>query len=150
MTDKEKTEKMNELMNKISFALKDATLAQGFEIICKRIAELEKQNDCYKALESHYEEIEEDAKIIAKENEELKAKLYSDSKNVFAELNDETARSNAELLDLVEDLKAQIEKMKCCGNCINRGLNKDDFSFPCCDCKYWRKIKENDYWVLEK
>lgn len=34
----------NELMNKISFALKDATLAQGFEIICKRITELEKEN----------------------------------------------------------------------------------------------------------
>lgn len=39
-----KTEKLNELMNRISFALKDATLAQGFEIICKRIAELEKEN----------------------------------------------------------------------------------------------------------
>lgn len=35
--------------------------------------ELEKQLDCYKALESHYEEIEEDAKAIAKENEELKS-----------------------------------------------------------------------------
>lgn len=38
----------------------------------ERIAELEKENDCYKALESHYDEIEEDAKAIAKENEELK------------------------------------------------------------------------------
>lgn len=38
-------EKLNDLMNKISFALKDATLAQGFEIICKRIAELEKENE---------------------------------------------------------------------------------------------------------
>lgn len=52
MTDEEKAEmyakrkeKINELMNKISFALKDATLAQGFEIICKRIAELEKENE---------------------------------------------------------------------------------------------------------
>lgn len=38
-------EKLNDLMNKISFALKDATLAQGFEIICKRISELEKENE---------------------------------------------------------------------------------------------------------
>ena len=45
MTKAEKKEKMNELMNKISFALKDAALAQGFEIICKRIAELEKENE---------------------------------------------------------------------------------------------------------
>lgn len=43
-----KTEKLNELMNKISFALKDATLQQGFEIICKRIAELEKENESLK------------------------------------------------------------------------------------------------------
>ena len=40
-----KEEKLNDLMNKISFALKDATLAQGFEIICKRISELEKENE---------------------------------------------------------------------------------------------------------
>ena len=40
-----KEEKLNDLMNKISFALKDATLAQGFEIICKRISELEEENE---------------------------------------------------------------------------------------------------------
>lgn len=38
-------EKLNDLKNKISFALKDATLAQGFEIICNRISELEKENE---------------------------------------------------------------------------------------------------------
>lgn len=36
-------ERMNELMNRISLELKDAKLQQGFEIICKRIAELEKE-----------------------------------------------------------------------------------------------------------
>lgn len=40
-----KTEKLNDLKNRISFALKDATLQQGFEIICKRIEELEKENE---------------------------------------------------------------------------------------------------------
>lgn len=40
-----KTEKLNDLKNRIIFALKDATLQQGFEIICKRIAELEKGNE---------------------------------------------------------------------------------------------------------
>lgn len=98
-----KTEKLNDLKNRISFALKDATLQQGFEIICKRIAELEKENEdlkkqisCYKAFESHYDEIEEDAKAIAKENAEL---------------------------------KAQIERMKCCENCesvlIMKGVIKN-------------------------
>lgn len=77
-----KTEKLNDLKNRISFALKDATLQQGFEIICKRIALLEKENEdlkkqisCYKAFESHYDEIEEDAKAIAKENEDLKNQI---------------------------------------------------------------------------
>lgn len=48
----------------------------------KRIFELEKENedlkkqiDCYKAFESHYDEIEEDAKAIAKENEDLKNQI---------------------------------------------------------------------------
>lgn len=77
-----KNGKTKRLENRISFALKDATLQQGFEIICKRIAELEKENedlkkqiDCYKAFESHYDEIEEDAKAIAKENEDLKNQI---------------------------------------------------------------------------
>ena len=98
MTDTEKKEKLNDLKNRISFALKDAALQQGFEIICKRIAELEKENedlkkqiDCYKAFESHYDEIEEDAKAIAEENEEL---------------------------------KAQIERMKCCENCEYENFEK--------------------------
>ena len=74
----------DEMKDKISLSLKDANLQQGFEIICKRIAELEKENEGLKAFESHCDEIEEDAKAIAEENEEL---------------------------------KAQIERMKCCGNC---------------------------------
>lgn len=45
MTEAKRKEKINELMNKISLSLKDATLQQGFEIICKRIAELEKENE---------------------------------------------------------------------------------------------------------
>lgn len=39
-----KEEKLKNLMNRISLALKDATLQEGFEIICKRIAELKKEN----------------------------------------------------------------------------------------------------------
>lgn len=48
----------------------------------KRIFELEKENedlkkqiDCYKAFESHFDEIEEDAKAIAEENEDLKNQI---------------------------------------------------------------------------
>ena len=41
----------------------------------RRIAELEEENEGLKAFESHCDEIEEDAKAIAKENAELKEKL---------------------------------------------------------------------------
>ena len=48
----------------------------------KRIFELEKENedlkkeiDCYKSLECHFDEIEEDAKAIAEENEDLKNQI---------------------------------------------------------------------------
>lgn len=45
MTEAKRKEKINELMNKISLSLKDANLQQGFEIICNRISELEKENE---------------------------------------------------------------------------------------------------------
>ena len=53
MTDEEKAEECadwikqkqkDEMKNKISMALKDPVLQQGFEIICKNLAELEKEN----------------------------------------------------------------------------------------------------------
>ena len=38
-----KDEMKDEMKNKISMALKDPVLQQGFEIICKNLAELEKE-----------------------------------------------------------------------------------------------------------
>ena len=74
-----KTEKLNDLKNRISFALKDATLQQGFEIICKRIAELEKENADLKAEiglneVTIQEQLKERVKVI-KENEDLKKQI---------------------------------------------------------------------------
>ena len=39
----------DEMKDKISMALKDSVLQQGFEIICKNLAELEKENTLQKA-----------------------------------------------------------------------------------------------------
>ena len=83
-----KTEKLNDLKNRISFALKDATLQQGFEIICKRIAELEK------------------------ENEDLKNEIGLNEVTIQEQLED-----RVKVIKENEELKAQIEQMKCCGNC---------------------------------
>ena len=40
-----KEEKKDEMKNRISMALRDPILQQGFEIICKNLAELEKENE---------------------------------------------------------------------------------------------------------
>lgn len=44
----------DEMKNKISMALKDPTLQQGFEIICKGITDLEKENAELKGLVNQY------------------------------------------------------------------------------------------------
>lgn len=66
MTDEEKKE--------IKYRLSDIGAKVG-ELALEYIAELEEENEGLKAFESHCDEIEEDAKAIAKENAELKEKL---------------------------------------------------------------------------
>ena len=46
---------------------------------------------------------------LREENEQLKNKLYHDKRNVFAELNDDTAHSNEMLLLELADAKEIIE-----------------------------------------
>lgn len=70
-------EKENEDL-KAEIGLNEATIQDQLEDrikVIKENADLKKQIDCYKAFESHYDEIEEDAKAIAKENEELKEQI---------------------------------------------------------------------------
>lgn len=70
-------EKENEDL-KAEIGLNEATIQEQLEDrvkVIKENEELKKQIDCYKAFESHYDEIEEDAKAIAKENEELKKQI---------------------------------------------------------------------------
>lgn len=101
-----KTKKLNDLKNRISFALKDATLAQGFEIICKRIAELEKGNeelvDKKTALEKRIFELE-------KENADLKAEIGLNEVTIQEQL-----KERVKVIKENEELKKQIEQMKCC------------------------------------
>ena len=63
---------------KAEIGLNEATIQDQLKDRVKVIKEnedLKKQIDCYKAFESHFDEIEEDAKAIAEENEELKAQI---------------------------------------------------------------------------
>ena len=68
----------DELKNRISMALKDPILQQGFEIICKENAELEKENV---RLESQVEQLQ---KINSEQKEKLK-------KNRIALIQERTA-----------------------------------------------------------
>ena len=90
-----KTEKLNDLKNRISFALKDATLQHGFEIICKRISELEK------------------------ENADLKAEIGLNEATIQDQLED-----RIKIIKENEELKKQIEQMKCCENCEYENFEK--------------------------
>lgn len=104
-----KIEKLNDLKNRISFALKDATLQQGFEIICKRIAELEKGNE---ELVDKKTYLEKRIFELEKENEDLKAEIGLNEVTIQEQLED-----RVKVIKENEELKAQIEQMKCCGNC---------------------------------
>lgn len=112
---------IDEMKNKISMELggKDAQL--GFEIICKKLAELEKENEQLKAYESHWEEIEEDAKVIAKENEQLKEEKQQIQEQVKQILLDDNAKIGQlrEVVgldwcdkDYVEKLEKENEELK--------------------------------------
>lgn len=62
----------DEMKNRISLALKDPILQQGFEIICKNLSELEKENA--ETQELLDKQIEATYKLD-KENAELKKRL---------------------------------------------------------------------------
>ena len=87
---------------------------------------LEKEIEQLKAYESHWDEIEEDAKRIAEENTELS--------NSVTELTN----SKTELENKVTELEKQIEKMKTHENCKYNKTSAMDFpigKYPCSNCQ---------------
>ena len=68
-------EKKDEIKNRISMALKDPILQQGFEIICKEIAELEQKLEQTEKDLADYQFNYPSIKELSKENAELKAEL---------------------------------------------------------------------------
>lgn len=63
---------IDEIKNRISMALKDPILQQGFEIICKENAELKEDNDARKFAMAMSEKVE---KQLREENAKLKKVL---------------------------------------------------------------------------
>lgn len=78
------------------------------------IKTLEKENEQLKAYESHWEEIEEDAKVIAKENEQLKQQI--------------------------EKMKPYCKEL--CKNYIKTGfMGNDCYSGVCRNCDKWESAE---------
>ena len=132
MTDNEMVEKYTEVsVNEYKDSLVDI---DDIDILKEAIAEayfagLKEQTESYKAFESHCDEIEEDAKVIAKENEDLKKQ--------------------------VEELKAKIEQLADCSNCKHWHYSSLSLSFYC-DCSDMisnstdsRTYEHCDKWGLE-
>ena len=134
----------DEMKNRISMALKDPILQQGFEIICK--------------------ELEQEKKL----NEEIKVRFVKcntctpDMKEKCLMFNENLCEGERceELIDLMalvsksdlqkenEQLKQQVEKMKCCYNCSKWNDGECEESpksktFFCADfkCDKWECIE---------
>lgn len=62
----------DEMKDKISFALRDPILQQGFEVICKNLAELEKENAELKEKVSY---LEDNLRVARKDRENLQLEV---------------------------------------------------------------------------
>ncbi len=104
-----KEEKKDEMKNKISMALKDPILQQGFEIICKNLAELKKENtelkehikadciDCTDYIKNKSLEKENAELVQNKYNLEYKIENLENKIEHHQEVIDTFKKKNAEL-----------------------------------------------------
>ena len=92
----------DEIKNRISMALKDPVLQQGFEIICKDLAvsEHDREHNDYELSEAYKKELELEKKIdeLKQRNAELKGK-YAHS-----------AREAGTYEQLIEKMKSALER----------------------------------------
>ena len=115
MTDNEMAEKYTEVsVNEYKDSLVDI---DDIDILKEAIAEayfagLKEQIESYKAFESHCDEIEEDAKVIAKENEELKEKCTELKTKKIPQLERKIASIRGCHSVSVKKLNARIEQVE--------------------------------------
>ena len=102
----------DEMKDKISMALKDPILQQGFEIICKNLAELEKENA---ELKQYAKALEETDNINILHCMKVNGKLYKAKKIIRNCLNlwnnvmtEETVRALIKEAD--QFLNSEVEK----------------------------------------
>lgn len=98
-----KDEARSAVMGAISMALKDPTLQQGFEVICKNLVELEKENKTVSRKAN--EAIADKLLITAKYNEVL-----NDLNQENGKLQNENAELKEELQKWKDEWQEQVQK----------------------------------------
>lgn len=100
-------EMKDEMKNRISMALKDPILQQGFEIICKENVELKHNKKTVVHLANCLEEkMKERIADLEKENAELKKKCYKKAVKDYCKLE----RENAELKKRLVSARAEFQR----------------------------------------
>lgn len=137
----------DEMKNKISMALKDPILQQGFEIICKNLLELEEENAELKAYNEKLlnGDIEKHNKIVEleKENTELK------------EVHESDKRSLRLIAEKGVKLENEIAILLSCKNCSeNKGgyICQKEYEDKCLAQKiqYIKELKEENAGLKEE
>ena len=101
MKNERKEELKDEMKNRISLALKDPILQQGFEIICKENAELERKLEQTEKDLADYQFNYPTIKELEKENERLKGDLELWESGACRAIN-------LDKCDVVKELNAQL------------------------------------------
>ena len=112
MKNERKEELKDGMKNRISLALKDPILQQGFEIICKENAELKADNDARKFAMTMSEKVE---KQLREKNAELK--------HTTATLRQEKDNSNAHAKAMEIVAKTRIDQLTKAKNILKYVLN---------------------------
>ena len=98
----------DEMKDKISMALKDPILQQGFEIICKNLAELEKENE---ELKQYAKALEETDNINILHCMKVNGKLYK-AKKLIKEMLSILPKENIEgIYEITEEAEQFIREV---------------------------------------
>lgn len=78
----------DEMKNRISMALKDPILQQGFEIICRELADLQKENKKYKQQKNKVKFIVEDLLLVlaGKGGEDFRKEVLQSAEQLLKEI----------------------------------------------------------------
>ena len=142
----------DEMKNKISMALKDPILQQGFEVICKNLVELEKENsaskqeweglkntisDCEEFCNKYTDLVKENADLRAYNKKLLQSDIDKQNKIVLLsqKVND-LQKKNAEL-------DCQKNRNKACYSCVN-ATERCFTNEIGCPCEKYKSYKDEN------